>query len=93
MHAPARASSRVTARLVSDFTVSADSPMRSRHLLGVQALGQQLQDLALALGERSIGDDGSMSSAADSDGSTNAPPAGHRADGPQQVRHRRAFIT
>ncbi len=44
-------------------------------LLGVEALGQQLEDLALALGQRRVGAGLVISSAGDSDGSTNGLPA------------------
>ena len=49
------ASSFRIARLVSDLTVSVDQPDAARDLLGVEALGQQLEDLPLALGERGVG--------------------------------------
>ena len=52
-------------------------PDPARDLLGVEALGEQLEDLALALGQRRVrGRTCVISSAGDSDGSTNGlPPA------------------
>ena len=66
-------------------------PDAPRHLLGVQPLGQQLEDLALALGERGVGADLRHQQRRRERRIHERLARDHGADRPQQVLRRRAL--
>ena len=83
------ASSFWMARLVSDFTVSALRPMRVATCWVWKPAGQQLQDLALALGQRGVGAHLRHQQGRRERRVHERLAGRHRAHGPQQILRRR----